>query len=53
MVSTNPYVLDIGTGNGIMTVTLAENGYDPDRLVGLDYSEPSIKLARSVASGRG
>ncbi|KDN35888.1 hypothetical protein RSAG8_11250, partial [Rhizoctonia solani AG-8 WAC10335] len=50
---TNPYVLDIGTGNGIMTVTLAENGYDPDRLVGLDYSEPSIKLARSVASGRG
>ncbi|CAE7100682.1 unnamed protein product [Rhizoctonia solani] len=49
---TTPYILDIGTGNGIMTVTLAENGYDPSRLVGLDYSEPSIKLARAVANGR-
>ncbi|CAE6518658.1 unnamed protein product [Rhizoctonia solani] len=51
--SSNPYILDIGTGNGIMTVTLAENGYDPGHLVGLDYSEPSIKLARAVANGRG
>ncbi|CAE6441279.1 unnamed protein product [Rhizoctonia solani] len=50
---TKPYVLDIGTGNGIMTVTLAENGYDPSRLIGLDYSEPSVKLARAVANGRG
>ncbi|KAG8729657.1 hypothetical protein FRC11_008269 [Ceratobasidium sp. 423] len=50
---TKPYVLDIGTGNGVMTVTLAENGYDAGRLVGLDYSEPSVKLARAVANGRG
>ncbi|KAB5589591.1 S-adenosyl-L-methionine-dependent methyltransferase [Ceratobasidium theobromae] len=50
---TKPFILDIGTGNGIMTVTLAENGYDVTRLVGLDYSEPSIKLAKAVASGRG
>ncbi|KAF8677706.1 Protein-lysine N-methyltransferase EFM4 [Rhizoctonia solani] len=51
--NTEPYVLDIGTGNGIMTVTLAENGYDPGHLVGLDYSEPSVKLARAVANARG
>ncbi|KAG8700060.1 hypothetical protein FRC08_004954 [Ceratobasidium sp. 394] len=49
----SPYILDIGTGNGIMAVTLAENGYDATRIVGIDYSEPSIKLARSVATGRG
>ncbi|KAF8596748.1 S-adenosyl-L-methionine-dependent methyltransferase [Ceratobasidium sp. AG-I] len=49
----NPYVLDVGTGNGIMTVTLAENGYSASHLVGIDYSEPSIKLAQSVAKARG
>ncbi|KAG8746208.1 hypothetical protein FRC10_005724 [Ceratobasidium sp. 414] len=49
----NPYILDIGTGNGIMAITLAENGYDATRIVGIDYSEPSIKLAKSVATGRG
>ncbi|KAG8770688.1 hypothetical protein FRC12_004122 [Ceratobasidium sp. 428] len=49
----NPYILDIGTGNGVMAVTLAENGYDAARILGVDYSEPSIKLAKSVAVGRG
>ena len=48
-----PYILDIGTGNGILLDCLAEAGYDPSRMLGIDYSPDSIKLSIGVAKARG
>ena len=45
-VDTDPYVLDVGTGNGALLFKLAKKGYR--RLVGIDYSEASIKFAKRV-----
>jgi methylase of polypeptide subunit release factors len=44
-------ILDIGTGNGILPITLIEAGYNPEEHVicGVDYSEGAIELARQVA----
>ena len=43
-----PLVLDLGTGNGSMLISLAlEEGVEA-RMVGIDYSEPSISLARQL-----
>ncbi|KAF9520920.1 hypothetical protein BS47DRAFT_1323469 [Hydnum rufescens UP504] len=47
-----PFCLDVGTGNGSLLLELAENGYEQTRLMGVDYSEDSIKLARYIASLR-
>lgn len=47
-----PYVLDIGTGNGVTLFGLAEAGYPPDRLCGVDYSTHSVELARAIAENR-
>ncbi|PVF98045.1 S-adenosyl-L-methionine-dependent methyltransferase [Serendipita vermifera] len=48
-----PAILDIGTGNGILPICLAEAGYDPRRLAGIDYSDASVDLARRVSQTRG
>lgn len=40
-------VIDVGCGNGMLLVDLANNGYS--NLTGIDYSENAIKLAKSVA----
>lgn len=40
-------VLDLGTGNGLFVIRLAELGYR--RLTGCDYSAASIALANAVA----
>ena len=43
---TDPYVLDVGTGNGALLFKLAKKGYK--KLAGIDYSEASIKFAKRV-----
>ncbi|KAF8591085.1 S-adenosyl-L-methionine-dependent methyltransferase [Ramaria rubella] len=45
-------ILEIGTGNGVMLCELVKNGYDPSRLLGIDYSPGSITLSRQVARSR-
>jgi len=50
---TAPYVLDIGTGNGVTLFGLTEAGYPPDRLCGVDYSNHSVELAQAIAEHRG
>jgi len=55
-------ILDLGTGNGSLLFSLSESGFgtnpDPDpekgggRLLGVDYSAESIRLAEAVASCR-
>ncbi|XP_055701603.1 EEF1A lysine methyltransferase 2 [Phlebotomus papatasi] len=40
-------ILDIGCGNGMMLVELAKEGFQ--NLLGVDYSQQAIDLARSIA----
>jgi len=51
--SAKPNCLDVGTGNGTLLFALVQSGYDPVYLHGIDYSEPSIALARSIGRSRG
>ncbi|ORY01106.1 S-adenosyl-L-methionine-dependent methyltransferase [Clohesyomyces aquaticus] len=39
--------LDLGTGNGHLLFSLREDGWEGD-MVGVDYSEHSVKLAREI-----
>ncbi|EST07819.1 Methyltransferase domain protein [Kalmanozyma brasiliensis GHG001] len=54
-----PTVLDLGTGNGHLLFEMLESSADLEdvltasRLVGVDYSDASIELARSIATKRG
>ncbi|KAH7106280.1 S-adenosyl-L-methionine-dependent methyltransferase, partial [Auriculariales sp. MPI-PUGE-AT-0066] len=48
-----PSILDIGTGNGQMLISLVKDGFDPARMLGIDYSADSIRLARLVAQSHG
>lgn len=50
--SPGPHIIDIGTGNGVTLFDLAEAGYPPASLCGIDYSSTSLELARSVAATR-
>ncbi|KAH6636322.1 S-adenosyl-L-methionine-dependent methyltransferase [Chaetomium tenue] len=43
-------VLDLGCGNGSMLFALRDEGWG-GRLVGVDYSERSVELARAVGEG--
>jgi SAM-dependent methyltransferase len=47
-----PVILDIGTGNGILPICLAEAGYNPRYLAGIDYSNASVELAKRVSQTR-
>jgi EEF1A lysine methyltransferase 2 len=51
--SSNPSILDVGCGNGCVLIALVEAGYNPDRLVGIDYSVDAVKLASLIASNHG
>ncbi len=39
-------MLDVGTGNGVFLFKLAKKGYK--NLVGMDYAESSIALAKTI-----
>lgn len=45
--------LDLGTGNGEMLFLLRDKGGFEGPMVGVDYSAPSVELARKVAAGKG
>lgn len=45
-------ILEIGSGNGVLLCELAKQGYDPSRLLGIDYSPGSISLSQRVAVNR-
>jgi SAM-dependent methyltransferase len=51
-VTSNPFILDVGTGNGNVLFGLVDAGYNPERLCGIDYSEDAVRLARNVAVAR-
>ncbi|KAK3103140.1 hypothetical protein FSP39_016764 [Pinctada imbricata] len=44
-------IIDVGCGNGVLLVELAQRGYTD--LVGVDYSEGAIKLAKSITESEG
>ena len=48
--STNPFVLDLGSGNGNVLFELFDAGYDPRRLCGIDYSADAVQLARNIST---
>nr|KMM64472.1 hypothetical protein CPAG_00824 [Coccidioides posadasii RMSCC 3488] len=48
-----PRILDLGTGNGSMLTLLREEGGFLGDMVGVDYSERSVELARRLAGGDG
>ena len=46
-----PAILEIGSGNGALLFALVvEGGYDPEAIVGIDYSPDAIQLARLVSA---
>ncbi|XP_072292467.1 EEF1A lysine methyltransferase 2 [Eucyclogobius newberryi] len=47
----NASILDIGTGNGVFLVALADHGFK--KLTGIDYSETSVELARNILLAEG
>lgn len=47
-----PYILDIGTGNGILPICLVQEGYPAANVCGIDYSQGSVELAKQVAEAR-
>jgi len=49
----SPLVLELGSGNGILLTALVENGYNPDLIQGIDYSQGAVQLAKKVAFARG
>lgn len=50
--SSRPFVLEVGSGNGTLLLSLAEEGYSAEALCGIDYSLDAIKLAELNASQR-
>lgn len=53
-----PHVLDLGMGNGHLLFAIAEDEdlqevFEPQRMLGVDYSEPSVALAKAVGKARG
>jgi SAM-dependent methyltransferase len=50
--SSDPRILEIGSGNGTLLFALREAGYASRCLSGLDYSPDAVKLAQMVARAR-
>jgi len=50
--SSNPRILDIGSGNGTLLFALCDAGYATPYLSGIDYRPDAVKLARMVARTR-
>ncbi|KAK9894834.1 S-adenosyl-L-methionine-dependent methyltransferase [Cystobasidium minutum MCA 4210] len=49
--SAYPTMLDVGCGNAHLLLLLAESGYAPEQLTGIDYSEASIELSKAIIKG--
>lgn len=45
-------VLEIGSGNGTLLLSLVEEIHPPPRVLGIDYSADAVSLSRDVARGR-
>lgn len=45
----SPFILEVGAGNGNLLFALSEAGYDPSKLLGVDYSPDAVKLAQAIA----
>jgi len=50
-IATSSRILDLGCGNGMLLVALSEEGYE--NLVGVDYSEGAIQLAKQITEKEG
>ena len=50
--SSSPFIAEIGVGNGNLLFALADAGYSPDHLCGIDYSQEGIDLARTIATSK-
>ena len=48
----SPFILDIGSGNGFLLFSLAEAGYKPSALCGIDYSPDATRLATLISESR-
>ncbi|KAM6504477.1 S-adenosyl-L-methionine-dependent methyltransferase [Amanita muscaria] len=51
--SSQPTILEVGSGNGTLLFALAEAGYKTTSLTGIDYTPDAIELAKAIASKRG
>ncbi|KZF22193.1 S-adenosyl-L-methionine-dependent methyltransferase [Xylona heveae TC161] len=51
--TTSTSFLDLGTGNGHLLFMLREDGEFNGRMIGVDYSLPSVQLARTIAAQKG
>jgi len=51
--SSNPSVLEIGSGNGTLLLGLLDAGYDSVNLSGIDYSPGAVALSRQISRTRG
>lgn len=51
--SSNPSILEVGSGNGTLLFGLFDSGYDPSTLHGIDYSAGAVKLSTEIAKSRG
>lgn len=47
--TSDPFIVEIGVGNGNLLFALLEEGYNAKRMAGVDYSPDAIRLARSIA----
>ena len=51
--SSQPTVLEVGSGNGTLLFALQEAGYLASRMCGFDYSSDAVNLAKAIGSTRG
>ncbi|KZT41227.1 S-adenosyl-L-methionine-dependent methyltransferase [Sistotremastrum suecicum HHB10207 ss-3] len=49
----SPNIVEVGMGNGLLLVSLVEQGYDGAHLCGIDFSPESVQLAQGIAQHRG
>ncbi|KAL0065079.1 Protein-lysine N-methyltransferase efm4 [Marasmius tenuissimus] len=50
--SSNPSILEVGSGNGTLVLALLEEDYPAKGLAGIDYSADAVKLSKLVAASR-
>ena len=48
----SPCILEVGAGNGNLLFALCEAGYNPKKILGIDYSLDAINLAQAIANSK-